>query len=190
MGNSNLSEGQLDILYACRDAGGPENVEVLQKEDVQKTKKLLAAALSASKGMDADRAENIPLGVLADQLFDDVQSGNTSIDDLDLTDRSQHPESGGYDESDRDAASNPFDSGDAPDLDDALEAASTTDKRLAIEKLAKARAVENRLPKHAAELRSEAADALGYDADPDAIADEALEYGVPADPRSVDSLAL
>lgn len=177
-----LEQSQIDLLYQHRNM---EDGVLIESADLESARDLLGAVLEHEFGLQNGR--ELQLSAQVEQLRDSLEAGETEPEALNLS--RQHPETGGATEAEREAASNPF-ATDEPGLDDALKAADGSTKRDAVEKLARASAIDSRLPKRATELRTEAADALGYDADPDAIADEALEYGIPTDPRNVDALAL
>lgn len=177
-----LEQKQIDLLYQHRNM---DDGVLIESEDLESARDLLGAVLEHEFGLQDGRS--LPLSSQVSQLRNSLEAGETGPEALNLS--RQHPETGGATEAERETASNPF-ATDNPGLDDALEAADGSTKRAAIEKLAKARSIESRLPKRAETLRKEVADALGYDCEPDALATEALEHGVPSDPREIDSLAL
>lgn len=171
-----LTEEQLDLLMAAREIGY-ENAIVLDESTYDRTRDLLGDVLEQTH--DLQNGRTLPLDAQVEQLRLDVENGKTEIESLNLA--RQHPETGGVDSDDVEAAQEAL-ADDQPDDDDDLADALRNADSDTQKTAARAAVIDNRLPKHSEELRGEVADALALSEPP--TADELKDAGF-GDPRKV-----
>lgn len=92
-----LSEEQYDILL---DARGLDDPEVVESADLAAAKEALAWAVSESRQISLESAEELPLSVLSNQIHTDVESDDVGVAEA-LREAAQVPETGSADAEDR-----------------------------------------------------------------------------------------
>lgn len=146
-----LSDEQTELLVKAKQKGGPENVEIISSDAAETVREALGSALQKRHGLPEQSVEAMNWESLAAPFVQDVSE---EADSDDLTDvLAQRPEVGGTDAAE--IAEQNQQADDEPEGFEALTSEQQADVR---DKLERAETFGSRLPKHAENLRTEAAE--------------------------------
>lgn len=159
MTHNELSEDEIELLLEARRKDDPA---VVEQADLDAATEVLAWAVAEARDLVVEDATELPLSVLAKQIDREIESQQPSTAEQ-LAAAAQMPETERAAPDDLED-----DQGDEPPAE-------------AISLLAKAEALESRLPEHAEALRQEAAELCGVDDTDDIdVADDVLRRAFPA----------